>query len=337
MNNLIRSSGGMPTVGQRDGNWIWNGSNWVCDPNCDDGSGALPPFGPPVFSGPVAQPPWYPGANGGVSFGATAPPNPVRGHMWWNGTTFYLFDGAAWVPIGGASGGGGTATGSTPPANPFPGQMWFNGSVLFVWDGNAWVPTSTTRSFVQTTAPPAPNPGDTWFDGVQQRIWDGSAWRIVGPGATVGPVPTTTKVFQLQSAATVAIGVSYPNWGIVPFTATPVVDSMAGWNATTHQYKPTTAGYYLFFTNQAALTTETAAGHALLFNDNGSWTPNSQGYVTIDFFYDAPATAADFMVASGIVHMNGTTDFVRLWATSSDGNYYQLSTTMPSITGFLMP
>lgn len=99
-NGITRArSGGVPVAGTRHGDWMWDGSNWVCDPDCNGDSG-FPPFGPPVFSGPTAQPPWYPGANGGVSFGATAPPNPVRGHMWWDGIMFRLFDGAAWVDIG---------------------------------------------------------------------------------------------------------------------------------------------------------------------------------------------------------------------------------------------
>jgi hypothetical protein len=85
-----------PAPVPQDGNWSWDGSNWVCDPDCS-APAPCPPFGPPVFSGPVNQPPWYPGANGGVSFGAVAPPNPVRGHLWWDGTTFWLFDGAGWV------------------------------------------------------------------------------------------------------------------------------------------------------------------------------------------------------------------------------------------------
>jgi hypothetical protein len=85
----------------QQGGWWWDGSNWVCDPDC--GPPACPPFGPPVFSGPVNQPPWYPGANGGVSFGTVGPANPVRGHFWFDGTTMWLFDGAGWVSVGGTS------------------------------------------------------------------------------------------------------------------------------------------------------------------------------------------------------------------------------------------
>jgi hypothetical protein len=333
MNNIVRSRGSGPVVGQRDGNWIWNGSNWVCDPDCDDGNGSFPPFGPPVFSGPTGQPPWYPGANGGVSFGATAPPNPVRGHMWWDGKTFWLFDGAAWVPLSGATSV--TPPSGTAPLNPVPGQQWFNGSTLYVWDGNAWISTSTTKSYIQSTAPPAPNPGDTWWDGTQMRIWDGTGWELVGPGATVGPVPTTTKAFQLTATGNVTIGAAN-TWAIVPFTATPSVDLYNGWNAATHQFKPTKAGYYQFFTNQEFPNGAVNMYHALLLNDNGVWTQNGQGYITFDG-YGSATTAGVLLTASGIAHFNGTTDFARLWAFSSDGIFYQFSTSQPAIAAFLLP
>jgi hypothetical protein len=331
MNSLTRMSG--PPVGTQQGGWVWDGSNWVCDPDCGNGSG-FPSFGPPVFSGPTQQPPWYPGANGGVSFGATAPPNPVRGHMWWNGTTFYLFDGAAWAPIGGTGSGGGAATGSTPPANPFNGQQWFNGSTLFVWDGNAWVPVSTTKSSVQPTAPPSPNPGDLWFDGQVQRIWSGSAWVLVGPGATVGPVATTTKVFQLtMGGVSLAIGAGV--FTIVPFTSTPQIDTQAGWNPTTHKYQPNLAGNYFFTTNFYNPTAGTWANY-LLFNDAGSFNVNSQAYVCGEFS-GATTNQAGVGFSSGIVHLNGSTDFVRLWAYASDGNFWQASTAIPTIVAWILP
>jgi hypothetical protein len=324
---------GPPAVGTRDGNWVWNGSNWICNPDCGT-DGSAPPFGPPVFSGPVSQPPWYPGANGGVSFGATAPANPVRGHMWWDGTSFWLFDGAAWVAIGGSGASGGAATGTTPPSNPFNGQQWFNGSVLYIWDGNAWVPTSTTKSYVQATAPPAPNPGDLWFDGAVQRVWDGSVWQTVGPGALQGPVGTTTKVFQLTMATTsVALGTTSA-WAVVPFTGSPQIDTEGGWNPTTHRYTPTKAGFYLFFNNQFLLNNETG-GNFLIQNDAGSWLQNSQNYVS--GMYMAGSASDTVLTNSGVVRMNGTTDFVRLWGLSSLGNFSQVSTTMPTITAFMLP
>lgn len=135
----------MVKIGTRDGDWVWDGTRWVC---CPDGSQPCPPvpcppFGPPVFSGPAGQPPWYPGANGGVTFGQDFPANPVRGHFFWNGTALYLFDGAAWNLIGGGSapGGGGVVTppGSTFPPTPVPGQQFFDGTTLWIWSGSAWL------------------------------------------------------------------------------------------------------------------------------------------------------------------------------------------------------
>jgi hypothetical protein len=93
---------------QQQGGWWWDGSNWVCDPDCGSGSPwpcpppSFPPPGcPPWFPPPQGQPPWYPGANAGVSFSAVAPPNPIRGNFWWDGKTLWMFDGAMWVAVGG--------------------------------------------------------------------------------------------------------------------------------------------------------------------------------------------------------------------------------------------
>lgn len=76
-----------------------------CDPPAPSPPGCVPvpcpPGPPPWFSPPTGgQAPWYPGANGGVSFSLAEPLNPVRGHFWWNGTVLSLFDGVVWVAIG---------------------------------------------------------------------------------------------------------------------------------------------------------------------------------------------------------------------------------------------
>ena len=43
MNNLTV----MPPVGTQQGNWVWDGSNWVCDSDCDNQfPQPCPPFGP---------------------------------------------------------------------------------------------------------------------------------------------------------------------------------------------------------------------------------------------------------------------------------------------------
>lgn len=78
--------------------WWWDGQGWQC--GCGDGNFPFPPGG--FYPPPGGQPPWYPGANGGVSFSPTAPPNPIRGAFWWDGFALWLFDGAAWVQVGGS-------------------------------------------------------------------------------------------------------------------------------------------------------------------------------------------------------------------------------------------
>lgn len=104
----------MPTVippGTTQGNWMWDGTQWICGPcspppcippfpNCPP-PGFPPPGCPPWFSLPNS-PPWYPGANAGVSFGNVAPVNITRGHFWWDGTTLWMFDGGAWVDTSGS-------------------------------------------------------------------------------------------------------------------------------------------------------------------------------------------------------------------------------------------
>jgi hypothetical protein len=179
------SGSGMPAPGTQDGNWVWDGSEWVCNPDCGYGGGVpapCPPFGPPVFSGPVNQPPWYPGANGGVSFGSVAPANPVRGHMWWDGTTFWLFDGAAWVAVGHS---GGAAAGGT-------------------------------HTFVQPAAPTSANTGDIWWSGVEFYVWDGLAWNGVGPAQPMG-------VTDGSSAAAGRVGEFLTTTAAVPFAASPTI------------------------------------------------------------------------------------------------------------------
>jgi hypothetical protein len=330
MNNLVP----MPPAGTMQGSWIWDGSSWVCNPDCAPPQ--PPPFGPPVFSGPTQQPPWYPGANGGVSFGATAPPNPVRGHMWWDGATFWLFDGAAWTPIGGTGSGGGAATGTNPPSNPFPGQQWFNGSTLFIWDGNAWVPTSTTKSSVQATAPPNPNPGDLWFDGQVQRIWSGSAWVTVGPGATVGPIGTTTKVLSILQSTAISLGTAN-TWAVVPLTGTPSVDINVAFDTTTRRITPSVAGIYLWVV-RAYLATGAAVGSlgvAMALNDPGGTMSALFQLPAVSAMYGQPTGISDWISAVGLCHMNGSTDYVRFWAVSGDANFP--ASAYSNVEGYLLP
>jgi hypothetical protein len=292
-------------VGQRDGNWIWNGSNWVCDPDCDFDSG-FPPFGPPVFSGPTAQPPWYPGANGGVSFGATAPPNPVRGHMWWDGTTFFLFDGAAWVPVGGAGGGSGGGSGSG------------SGQVI-----------------ISSTTPGNPMVGEEWWNGSQLRVWDGTQWNLVGPGATVGPVPTTTETFRIGVPTDLTIASSA--WAIVPFTTSPQIDTQLAYDSISHKIMPTKPGVYLIEARGYGSTSGAGTfGAAVLKNDGGAVTGLTSD-ITIALFVDTvTATTGQFFTVGGITVMNGTTDFLRLFGYATTGIFHNVGSN-PSLQLYLLP
>ena len=340
--------GGMPGWGGSPG---WNGGD--CCP--DDSAppfpcpppGWPPPGCPPWFSG-QNSPPWYPGANAGVSFGTTPPPNPVRGHFWWDGVTLWMFDGAAWVAAGGGSAGQGAAsvaigttppvapqpgalwfdggmlllwtgtawiptegnaTGASPPANPTDGMLWWNGSVLQVWDGNAWIPVSQTKSYIQATAPPSPNPGDTWWDGTQMRIWDGTAWQLIGPGASPGPVPTTELQFSVSQVTSVT-GLAASTWNIAPINGLPTVDLQTGWNVTAKTYTPKKAGFYAFQT-LAVVPSASYFGNVLLLNDSGGPYPSLINVQPL--IISADSVSGNWVQGFSMQHMNGTTDFVRVW------------------------
>jgi hypothetical protein len=273
------------------------------------------------------SPPWYPGANAGVSFGTTPPQNPVRGHFWWNGSTLWMWDGAGWVATGGAAAGGGTPPSPTPPANPQPGTQWFNGSTLFVWDGNAWIPVSQTKTYLQSTAPPAPNPGDLWYDGSVMRIWDGSTWELVGPGS-IGPVPTSSEVFRIQTTSLTS-GLPSAQWNIAPINGTPTVGG-ADWDVDNKRYQPKKAGIYMI----QAIAWAPAAGEfaALLKNDAGGPISALQNQPVVQI--GSAASGPQWVYSVGPVMLNGTTDFVRLWwwGTSFDQSYG-----LPSLRAILLP
>lgn len=269
----------MPQPSQQD--WVWDGANWNwcgCPPTpCPPTPPPCPPSGfptpcPPWFPPPAGQAPWYPGANGGVSFSATPPVNPIRGNFWWDGTMLHLFDGAAWVDIGpgasGAPGSGGAFVGTSPPANPAQGALWWNGTVLQVWDGTSWqVSQGTMLEF-----------------------------------AIMQPSPAT-------------VGVDSTHWTAVPLTATPFIDVQSAWNPATLRYTPKVAGYYQF-QGRSLNGGAASAGLAIVKNDPGSYSSLSTD-ITVTL---ASANAAATMSVVGITQMNGTSDYVRLWAYNASGS-----------------
>lgn len=337
MNNIT------PPVGARDGNWVWDGVRWVCEPDCDDFP-RRPPFSilqpggvhSPFFPPPVTQPPWYPGANGGVSFAPPGqpPPNPIRGAFWWDGTSLWIFDGAAWDMVG--PGGIITPPGTTFPPNPQPGEQFFDGHTLWIWDGNAWVPVSGTKTYVQATAPPHPNPGDLWFNGTQLFVWSGSAWNLVGPGAIVGPVPTTTHTFSmLLGAPSVAVAGGYC---MLNFPGSPTIDTQGAFSTTTQQITPKVAGTYL-----TVLTGWGEGGTGqnqfyFLKNDPGTVnSANINNQMAVAVGGVNAATVGASMGGTGLTHMNGTTDFLRLWLYAAGTSFFPFAAQTPVIDMWLLP
>lgn len=277
-NNVVRAfpMAAPPQPSQQD--WVWDGANW-CPPSCPPPSAGCwptpppcPPSGfptpcPPWFPPPAGQAPWYPGANGGVSFSATPPVNPIRGNFWWDGVMLHLFDGAAWVNIGPGGGtSGGAVVGTSPPQNPAQGALWWNGSVLQVWDGAKWVSDSTIQEFALTQ-----------------------------PGA-------------------LAVGVDQTHWTAVPHTAAPIVDLQNAWNPSTLRYMPNIAGYYQF--QGRSFNGGQTAGLAVVKNDPGTFGAASGDLIVAI----NSAVGAGALTAVGISQMNGTTDYVRLWAYNAGGS-----------------
>jgi len=249
-----------------------------------------------------------------VSFGTTPPPNPVRGHFWFDGTGLAIFDGAAWVntttlkivPPGTSIGGGTPGGGGTTP-----GQ----GTVI-----------------ISATAPGNPVAGMQWWDGSQLRMWDGTVWQVIGPGAAVGPVPTTSQVFRIGLPNDVTIPADA--YTIVPFTTQPSIDTLLGWNATTKQYRPTRGGMYLFFITGQLQSGGTAGAAVLAKNDQGQYDfDNTETVATFDLI---GSNIGGVFLQSGMAVMNGTTDFVRLFAWSGAGVVNGIGTA-PAISAFLMP
>jgi hypothetical protein len=293
---------------QQQGNWFFNQSTGQWDCGCDDGGGfpGCPPPGwpppgcPPWFSG-MNSPPWYPGANAGVSFGNTAPANPVRGHFWWDGATLWMFDGAVWVDTsaGGPANQPGAYIGETPPPSPYIGQGWWNGSVL--------------------------------------KVWDGSSWNLVGPGAFSGPVPTTTKVFSIPQPPTAQLPISVANeWVPVPWSMTPTVDTMSAYNATNYRYQPTKGGVYMFTTLLANYGGGAGLFLMLVKNDPGSWTGAEEAAFLAGSTV-VQSTEVNWITAGGILIMNGTSDYVRLFMNSPTTTNVAGLTSNPALQAWLLP
>ena len=221
-----------------------------------------------------------------------------------------------------------TPPGTTFPVNPVPGQQFFNGTTLFIWDGNAWVPVSQTKTYIQATAPPAPNPGDTWFDGTQFWVWSGSSWDLVGPGATVGPVPTSTRAFAMQQPTGLTVTPS-GTWAVIPYSAVPLIDTEGAWDPVTHKYTPKKAGTYYF---NLRTNSGSGGGAAVLQNDPGTFT----NALVSDVIVCIASTTGGWLQTSGMMQANGTSDFFRAWGWNA-GGVIPAAGSNPVFNIFLLP
>jgi hypothetical protein len=184
--------------------------------------------------------------------------------MWWDGKTFWLFDGAAWVGIGGADAGSG-----------------------------------------------------------------------VSPGP--GPVDTTTQVFNITQPGPVSVTAS--TWDIIPFTGTPAIDTETGWDVATKKYTPKTAGVYQF--NLIGIggggATAGVTGIALLKNDSGTFTNLATDPVVTVAVADALASAGLWIAATCMIHLNGTTDYVRAFFYNATQGQFNGGGNTPVLQAWLMP
>lgn len=235
-------------------------------------------------------------------------------------------------------------TSATPPVTNQNSTAWFQPAnpsfsaegILFLWNGSTYVPATPELFFnggwntgggggdgggsggsdmviISGTAPSNPATGQEWWDGTTMHVWDGAQWKVVGVTGTVG---TTTNVFAIAEPTTTSIATS--GWTIVPFsTTTPQVDTMNGWDPVTFKWKPNKAGVYSFNIRGWGGST-IAAAIALLKNDNGTFTGGTDNFLAIASFSAASAGSA-WLTASAITVMNGTTDYVRMFASNPAG------------------
>ncbi len=94
------------------------------------------------------------------------------GTVWFDGTNWYYWDGAMWVPFI-------PTISEIDPSLIAAGTYWFNtmNNTLNLWNGATWV------NLMYVTVPPTPLKGDCWFNQGDNQVmtWDGTQW-VVSPG-----------------------------------------------------------------------------------------------------------------------------------------------------------
>lgn len=238
------------------------------------------------------------------------------------------------------------------PANP---SFSSEGS-LFLWDPSLsmYVPATpelfhggssgggdggggTDMVIISGTAPVSPAAGQEWWNGSQLQVWDGSMWKVVGPALNqVGtPIQSTTLIYSLQQPTTLAVTAN--TWTITPFTSTPNVNTQATWDPVTYKWTPTKPGVYeVFILGNYSLSGGGTAQQQVAKNDSGSVGFGIPTDVVAFAAMAVGATASGFIQGSGIITMNGTTDFLRHWSYVSAGPI-QTMASVPTWKIFQLP
>lgn len=103
------------------------------------------------------------------------------------------------------------------------------------------------------------------------------------------------------------------------------VDTCSGWDATNERYKPTVAGWYLFGGVLRASFTTTNSFYSFRIFKNGSFYMSSQHQSSAD-----DIIAGEYMLPSGMVYMNGSTDYIDLRVEGDEAYVVHDHATRPS-------
>jgi hypothetical protein len=184
-----------------------------------------------------------------------------------------------------------------------------------------WYPGASGGVSFGTTPPQFPIRGHFWWDGALLHMWDGVEWETIGPtppSAGGGVVATTTVIFGMTNSTNATVPTAAGGWGIIPFVDSPNPLSMATWDAAQHKLTPTKPGVYACTIRGGG---SPAGGIALLKNDPGTFLNT---FSDIMIAIATNTSSSGWLSSAGFATMNGTTDFLRMWAWGSDGIYHSV-------------
>jgi hypothetical protein len=168
-------------------------------------------------------------------------------------------------------------------------------------------------------------------------MWDGVEWETIGPtppsaGGGVPEAPIDGQIYARQNGAwvvastsmitfsltqPVALTIPASTWAQTPYSSTPGIDTQVAWDAATYRLIPKKAGVYLFeIRENSSVGAGGSVAINLIKNDAGS---HVGGVVIAAALINTVGALGASIAASGVSQMNGTTDFVRVWAYTSSG------------------